>query len=458
MIGLVTSAFAQKQDKKFKETFNVKKDVVVEINATNTDIEVTTWNKNQVLVEAIIEVEGLTKEEAAKYLKNYNFEALGNSGRVKITSKGSGFYGLNDNIVIFNDKDFNFPEVVIPDVDFNFSFPDFETIVIPDLDLEKMFEGLEDLEFDFDKYKKDGNTYFFQWKDSAKKISIKSKKDWEKFKKTKQYKKWKAEMKANSEKIKKELAKVKVEMKNVNKEAIEKAIKEAKMAVAKVDMKKINKELAKARKQMNRVKAEYYFDTNSDDIIINDKKVKIKKKITIKVPKGATFDLNTRHCKVKLPNTTASGKASYGTFQANGLQGGDLKIYYAPVTINTVNGTTLSLNNVTDATIASVTNTTLSSNSGELKINNVLADVNLESSFGELIITKLPSSAKNFNLVLKQSEAKIDGTSFPSDLITVVKDYGDKSDKLNYNGNFSVKTKDGRISIQGKYSSLKLIK
>lgn len=457
-IGLVTSAFAQKQDKKFKETFNVKKDVVVEINATNTDIDVTTWNKNQVLVEAVIEVEGLTKEEAAKYLKNYNFEALGNSSRVKITSKGKGFYGLNDNIVIFNDKDFSFPEVVIPDMDFNFSFPDIETIVIPDVDLEKIFEGLENLEFDFDKYKKDGNTYFFRWKDSAKNISIKSKKDWEKFKKSKEYKKWKAEIKANSEKLKKELAKTKVELKNVNKEVIEKAIKQAKIAVANVDMKKINKELAKVRKQMNRVKAEYYFDTNSDDIIINDKKVKIKKKITIKVPKGATFDLNTRHCKVKLPNTTAMGKVSYGAFTANGLTGGDLKIYYAPVAINTLNNVKLSLNNVTDATIASVTNTTLSSNSGELKIDNVLADVNLESSFGELTITKLPSTAKNFNLVLKQSEAKIDGTSLPKDLVVVVKGYGSKNDKLNFNGNFSVKTKDGRISVQGKYSSLTLVK
>lgn len=448
-IIIAGSAFAQKHDKKFKETFNVNKDVVMEINASNTDIDVSTWNKNQVQVEATIEVEGLTKEEAEKYLKNYKFEAMGNSKRVEITSKGTGFYGLHDNIVIFND-DFHFPEVVIPDIDID--IPEVEAIVIPDMHLDKIFEDLDELEFDFDKYKKDGETYFFEWKDNARKIKIKSKEEWEKFKKSDEYKKLKAEMKASKEKLRKELKKVEVDVKKVNKEAIEKALKQAKIAMAKVD---IQKELDKARKHLNRVKKEYYFNSGSDDVIINDKKIKVKKRITIKVPKGATFDLNTRHCKVKLPTTTASGKVSYGEFIAEGLAGGDLNIYYAPVTIRTVNKSDLSLHNVTDATIASVTNTSLSSSSGELKIDEVFSDVNLESSFGELTVKALPVSAKNFNVVLKQSDARIDGTSFPKDLIVMG---GSGNVSGDFSGNFSVKTKDNRVVIKGKYSSLKLIK
>jgi len=453
-IGFVSTTVAQKQDKKFKETFTVNKDVVVEINASNTDINVTTWNKNQVQVEATIEVEGLTKEEAAKYLKNYKFDALGNSKRVVITSKGNNFYGLNNNFVIFNKDDFHFPEVVIPDMDFDFDFPAMETIVIPDIDLENVFKGLENMEFDFDKYSKDGKNYFFQWKDSARNISIKSKKEWEKFKKSKEYKEWKKEMKANAVRIKKDLAKAKI----ANKETISKAIREAKIAMSKIDKEKINKELAKVKQMMGKVKEDYFFDSDGD-VIINDKKVRIKKKITIRVPKGATFDLNTRHCKVKLPNTTAaSGKSSYGTFSATGLLGGNLDIYYAPVTINTLKNTELSLHNVTDATIASVANATLSSNSGALKIKEVLANVNLESSFGELTITKLSSSASNVSLVLKQSEAKIDGTSLPKDLVVVLADYGNKSNNSIFKGNFSVKTKDGRLKVKGKYSSLTLVK
>ncbi|MDT7832057.1 hypothetical protein RQM59_06675 [Flavobacteriaceae bacterium S356] len=450
-VGIVCSAFGQKQDKTYKETFNVNKDVIVEINASNNDIEVTTWNKNQVQVEATIEIEGLTKEEAAKYFKNYKFEALGNSKRVVITSKGSGFYGLNNNFVIFNKDDFHFPEVVIPDMDFDFNFPEMETIVIPDIDLQNVFKGLENMEFDFDKYSKDGKNYFFQWKDSARNISIKSKKEWEKFKKSKEYKEWKKEMKVNAAKIKKDLAKARLELKKVNKETIENAFKEAKIAMSKIDKEKINIELAKVKKAMGKVKGNYFFDSDGD-VIINDKKVKIKKKITIKVPKGATFELNTRHCKVKLPNTTAaSGKSSYGTFSATGLLGGDLKIYYAPVTINILKNAELSLHNVTDATIASVANATLSSSSGLLKINEIFSDVDLESSFGELTIGKLNSSLSDFNLTLRQSDAKIGKTFFVNNI-----KYGKYKDT--FTGNFTLETKKGGVSINGKYSSLELIK
>ena len=450
-IGTLSGAIAQKQDKKFKETFDVNKNVVVEINASNTDINVTTWNKNQVQVEATIEIEGLTKEEAAKYFKNYKFDALGNSKRVVITSKGSNFYGLNDNFVIFNKDDFHFPEVVIPDMEFNFDFPAIETIVIPDIDLENVFKGLEDMEFDFDKYSKDGKNYFFQWKDSARNISIKSKKEWEKFKKSKEYKEWKKEMKVNAEKIRKDFAKARLEMKKMNKETVANAIKEAKIAISKIDKIKINKELAKVKEAMGKVKGDYFFDSDGD-VIINDKKVKIKKIITIKVPKGATFDLNTRHCKVKLPNTTAaSGRSSYGTFSATGLLGGDLDIYYAPVTINTLKNAELSLHNVTDATIASVANATLSSSSGQLKIEEIFSDVNLESSFGELTIGKLNSSLSDFNLTLRQSDAKI-GKSF---FVNNIK-YGKYKDT--FTGSFNLETKKGGVFIKGKYSSLELVK
>ncbi len=450
-IGIACSAFGQKQDKTFKETFNVNKDVVVEINASHNDIEVTTWNKNQVQVEATIVVEGLTKEEAAKYLKNYKFEALGNSKRVVITSKGSSFYGLNDNFVIFNNDDFHFPDVVIPDMKFDFDFPAVETIVIPEVDLEYVFKGLEDMEFDFDKYSKDGKNYFFQWKDSARNISIKSKKEWEKFKKSKEYKEWKKEMAKNAKKIRKDLEKARADMKAINKDAIAKAIKEAKIAVSKVDKEMIHKELARVKEMMGKVKENYIFGSDGD-VIINDKKVKVTKKIIIRVPKGATFDLNTRHCKVKLPNTTAaSGKSSYGTFSATGLLGGNLDIYYAPVSIQTLKNTELSLHNVTDATIASVANATLSSSSGELNIEEIFSDVNLESSFGELTISKLNNSVSDFNLTLRQSDAKIGKAFFVNNI-----KYGKNKDT--FTGNFTLETKKGDVQIKGKYSSLAFIK
>ena len=71
---LISSLQAQKFDKKFNETFKVNKDVVLAINASNADINVTTWNRNEVSVKAVITVEGLSKKEAQKFLKTGNLK------------------------------------------------------------------------------------------------------------------------------------------------------------------------------------------------------------------------------------------------------------------------------------------------------------------------------------------------------------------------------------------------
>jgi len=114
---IISTVQAQKFDKKLTENFTTNKDVEISIDATNTDIEVTTWNKNQVSVEACIEVEGVSKKEAEKYFKNWNFEALGNKKKVKITSKGSNHFHSNNDFIFFNDNNWVMPKVEIPDLD-----------------------------------------------------------------------------------------------------------------------------------------------------------------------------------------------------------------------------------------------------------------------------------------------------------------------------------------------------
>jgi hypothetical protein len=159
---------------------------------------------------------------------------------------------------------------------------------------------------------------------------------------------------------------------------------------------------------------------NGDNIIIiedgkNKKKVKITRKISIKVPKNATFYLNTRHSKVKLPKGKTSGKVSYGSFKSDGINGGDLKIYYAPVNVDALNASTLSLNNITDATITSVMNTKLISNSSGLKIGTLNNNVALTSEFGELTVDKINPSFKDFKLSLNHSSASLPLLDIDSD-------------------------------------------
>ncbi|WP_440069559.1 hypothetical protein [Tenacibaculum discolor] len=465
---------AQKYDKKFSENFKTNKDVVVNINASNADVDVTTWNKNEVSVEAVVEVEGLDKKEAQKYLDNWKFEALGNKSKVQINANKNSFRIGGDNIVFFNSSDNNYPrvfqfdgddevvvvpEVRIPEIP---EIPELPEIKIPEVNFEEIVTGLEDIEFDFDKYAKDGGNYFFQWKDGVNDITIKSKKEWEEFKKTDKYKEFKKHQEERKREIKKELERVKKE--RINESELRREMAKARAEIRKINREEIKKELAKARKEMHKARKEmrkvrmnYSYSSDSDNLMINEKKVKITKKIIIKVPKSATFDLNTRHCKVKLPKTKASGKVSYGTFKADALDGGKLNISYSPVNISSLNACTLFLNNVTDAQLASVTNTIVNSNSSGLVVSNVHNNVEVNNKFGNLTIVKVHPNHNNLKVFLSYSDAGVD-------LKGVNKKFniqGDKAKKLKdgtveYNGEFILISNDKKIEIDGKYSQLKV--
>lgn len=389
-IGFFGTVFAQKFDKKFTENFKTNKDVEVAINASNTDINVTTWNKNEVLVEAFIEIEGISKEDAEKYFDDWEFEALGNSKKVKITSECSNSFNFKNDFVFFDDMNFDFK---MPDIDFS----NIEAIVLPDMnfdfDFDFDFEDLDDLDENMGKNGK----YEFMWNDGDDKVVIKSKKEWEAFKKTKKYKQLKEKMAVAKEKMRKKLS--------VSKEEMKKKLNVAKIKYHKIDKEEIREKLAKAKKELK--KLNFHFNSDSDDVIINGKKINIKKRLEIKVPKGATFDLNTRHCKVKLPNTVAFGNIKYGSFDANNLIGGKLTVDYSKVKINDLNACTLFLNNVTDAKIASVTNTNLSNNSSGVNIIKINENVNLSDKFGELTINSFNPNFGEFVLNLSQSNATI---------------------------------------------------
>ncbi|WP_158009589.1 hypothetical protein [Tenacibaculum todarodis] len=423
----VATVFAQKSDKKITEQFTTNKDVVVEINASNAEINVETWSKNKVAVEATVEVEGLSKEEAEKYLNNWKFEALGNKSKVVINANGNNFHSFGrNNFVHFNTDTHNFP-IVIPEMPEIPEFPeimmlpefaeDFEIIVLPEEELELAFKGIEEIDFDFDKYAKEGGDYFIQWKDGVNDVTIKSKKEWEAFKKTKKYKKFKESMKKSRETMKKSHAtmlksrETREKHREIAEKSREEAHKKAREAIEKSRLshkkhsKEIREALAKAQKSLKKSKLDFMFLNESGDITINGKKVKITKKITIKVPKDATFDLNTRHSKVKLPKGKTSGKVSYGTFNSEGLNGGKLNISYSPVTIADLNACTLFLNNVTDAKIASVTNSKVNTSSSGLIIENIDKNVSLKNEFGELTIDNFQSNFGEFNITLMNSEA-----------------------------------------------------
>lgn len=477
---LISSLQAQKFNKKFNEKFKVNKDVVLAINASNADINVTTWNRNEVAVNAEITVEGLTYSEAQKFLKSWKFEALGNKSKVQVNANANQFLHFGDHDFNFDFGDITIPEIDIniPELDLDIVIPDFEMpeINIPDININfsNIFKNIDiDLdEHDFEDG--DSKTFTFKSKGKSKTVVIKTKKDWEKFKKSKDYKDMKASIKSSlkaAEKsikkidkkmIQEQLKKAKIQYQKIDKKKIKDQIKKAQIQLKKIDKVKMKEALAKARKSIEQMKIKMAnnYKNGENVIVIEDgkskKKVKITRTINIKVPKSTKFDLNTRHSKVKLPKGKTSGKVSYGSFKSDEINGGDLKIYYAPVNVNVLNASTLSLNSITDATIASVMNTKLVSNSSDLKIGMLKNDVNLESKFGELLISEVISGLKEFKLDLNFSDAAIDLRNIKeklkilsADNVTTKKN---SSNNFTLNGKFIVKSNN--VNIEGKQSKI----
>jgi hypothetical protein len=433
-ICFLGTGFAQKIDKKFTENFKVNKDVEVFINASNSEIYVTNWEKDEVQVDAFIEIEGLSQEEADKYLENWNFEALGNKNKVQVISGGSNSTGLKNDFVFFNNTDFSFPEIEMPDFNFNA--------------IKAIEESME----------KDRN-YPFEWSEGETDIVIHSKKEWESFMKTEDYQKVKMNFKKNQLEARRSLL-----IKRRNEKKLElmkrKAQLEKVRIVKRMQIIQQRKDLINAKKTLKNIK----FSSNSNDLTILGKKVKIKKRIEIKVPKGATFNLKTKHCKVKLPNTVASGTIKYGSFDANNLIGGTLTVDYAPTIINSLNDCTLFLNNVTVAKIASVTNTRLFHNYSDVKIHQVNENVSITNKFGKLIVESLITNYKKFNLNLNSSEASLNLTkikrklNFEATTMFLPNEVLNETKSTVFVGFITANDINRTINIEAKHSELTIIK
>ncbi|MFK5879259.1 MAG: hypothetical protein QM478_07155 [Flavobacteriaceae bacterium] len=275
----VSVVFAQVKTQKSTESFNVKSDVIVEINAHDSDIIVEHWNKNQVLVETVLSIDGVTVEESKEFFDGWNVEALGNSTRVVINSRPDFHYAFAANF------DFEMPNMdfEMPDIDFDFepviaygfnfdsvSFPTppkMPTIVI---------EHLNKIEWDQKAYEKNKKKYLEKFEAQqeawAKEFEEKFEPQMEKYEA--EMEKWAEDFEKN---IEPQLKKHEAKMEKWEKE-FEKNI-EPKLKAQEKKMEKLEEEIeAKLEKSM-----------------------KMKKKITIKIPKDARVKVNTHDGSIKLP-------------------------------------------------------------------------------------------------------------------------------------------------------------
>ena len=421
-------AQAQKFDKRVNESFKVNSDVTLKIDATQTDVEIETWNRNVVSIEAVMEVEGATKEEAAKILKNWNFEALGNKHKVEVISMSNH---MNFNF------DFEFPEIDIqfPHIEFpELKFAEFEFPEMPEM---PEIPEIPEIEFDYQAYKKD-STYLKKYKlKVAKQVEKFKNSDWKKkidsFRNSEEFKRNIEEYKKTSKEMAKEMKELR------NSEEFKRAISDAKRAAAEVKKEMLeNKELWRKQAEeakhaskvaleiVEKMKKEGTLDSLQNygkNVYFNYKatsnsKVKIKKYLKIKVPKRATFDLNVRHGKVTIPesNKKMSAHMSYSNFIGGVITGetNNLTFSNSPVSIVALNSSTITLKNVPKAKFGTFENVNLFSNSSDVILEEVGNDVSLSQKFGTIQVNNTAPNFNRLNIILDYATASLDlsNTSF----------------------------------------------
>lgn len=395
--------WAQKQQKNFNASFPVKKDVRVVVNTAHTDVQLETWDKNEVVVEGYIEVEGLSEEEAASIFKGWDFKAEGDSNEVRITTSPeaswAAFKGLTD-LGENMDFDFNF--------DFDFAFHDSLVPPMPPLSIFSAevplapfppMPQMKGLEFDYEAYEKDGEAYMKKWQDNFRKNFDDNYKD--------QMESWKKQfqeyMKEHEDKMK--------EWKEQKSEVIKLRAEIAKQRAESVAEKnklhdEVRKGLAKAKVMADSAKARAYTLRG-----ITAKNIKIKRVVKIKMPKDAKLQLNVRHGEVNLAGNYPGMDATleYSVLRAPLVNGQATNIVatHTPILVDHWEAGSLRVAYAREVDLGAVTQLYLDALSSSVVIGKILDKAHIEGRFGDIQISTITSGFKHIDLNLDNTNLSL---------------------------------------------------
>ncbi|MGB0777347.1 MAG: hypothetical protein ACPGR7_04905 [Flavobacteriaceae bacterium] len=373
------AVMAQNKEKTYEETFRVNKEILVEVNSSFTDVIVETWNKNEVSVLAKMEIDSISEQEANELFDNWDFEAMGNSEKVMITSQAKGRYH-GDNFIFISDgtefswvENFDISDIEIPDVV-------IPNIVIGELEIPQGVQDFQISSFDFDKYKMD-SLYMKEWSASIKESSQRFKQEMEDFKNSEEFQMVLKEAEESWKETQEELAEQQV---IIMKEMT--AVKEE-MQQAKIEMSKFKKELKKELDEEMK------------------KSVQIKKTLLIKVPKGTKLNLKVKHGKLDLPDMeqevvaeVSHSKMATGFFNSGQNQ---LALNNCSLNMNGLNGGSLNIKNSQSVEIGSLGNCEFNSNYSKVSIGQLGANVQINQKFGKIM---LGGYSKEFNKAVITNE------------------------------------------------------
>lgn len=377
VLGITSAAMAQ-QAKTYKEDFKVNPDVVVELNTSHADIEFETWNKNEVVIEATIELEGASEEEARAFFEQDGVEILGNSKEVKIRTQADRWAWRFSEPMDFHMEDF---EIVIPEMPDIAPMVDEIMVQIPEMTNLPPLPPMPPTSFDYEAYKKDGEKYMKEWQRKFEKEFD------EKYRE--RFEAWGKEMEARAREMESRAEEREAQRAEVRKEL------EKQRAELAEQREVIRDQARKAREQAREQEAQAREEARQSRVFYmrgpeGDRNFSIKKTIKVKMPKGARLKLNVRHGEVKLADNALNTKAtlSYARLLATNIDGlaTDIEARYTPVTVKYWKGGSLQADYSEQVSLSEVGQLKLQANSSDVTIDRLLQKATIDNRFGSVKI------------------------------------------------------------------------
>ena len=418
-----TTAYGQKKETKtYKEAFNVTPETILDINTSNADIQFETWNKNQIEIEATIQIEGATENEAKNYFENGSIEIVGNSKKITVSTGVENTWRFKhnieglDNLHFDNGLGFEIDELMSSMNNFT---GDSLFVAFAEIGDMPPMPPVPNTNFDYKAFEKDGQKYLKKWQSEFK----------EGFGKEYQEKMqaWQQEVQQKQEKSSKERAKLLEKRAEERGERLEKRTEERAERMEQRAEAHAERLAAFHERRMERMGSNHrtdsvrtYFFSSSDSLNHNrpnsfyfssdgkNRNYKVKKTIRIKMPKANKIKMNVRHGEVKLAANTLNIDAdlSYSNLLAFEIDGAETNVRasYSPIFVEKWNLGQLQTEYSDAVNLQEVIDLRLTATSSEVTIDHLVNKAMIKNDFGPLKILAISKNFTDLDVSLQNAE------------------------------------------------------
>jgi len=371
---LGTNAQAQLKSKTFTESFPVDSQSEVNINTSHADLEFETWDRDQVEVTVLVELEGASEEEAKTYFEKELVKIMGNSREIEISTLGNRPFAFD-----FRTMDLDFS--MVPDLSHmmeDFELPELPEIApLPEIAMMPKMLAIPPfpfVEFDYGEYQKDKEKYRKKWQQEFEKSFDQEYKE--------KLEKWGQEMAEKAGKWEQHRERIAEQRLELHKKREQRhGERQRKLGEKMEELHKKREESAKSHTAPN----VYYFSLGGES-----KAYKVKKHIKIKMPKYLKLNLNVRHGEVKLATHARNVHANlrYSTLLASTIGGDltDIQASYSPISVQNWDYGKLSTDYSDRVNLKVVGDLDLNSNASQVVIGTLVDRAKLQNRFGSLKI------------------------------------------------------------------------